>query len=184
MSQSESVCVRKRGGKKAVKDFELTLSRSTLEKAHVFMALEEFCELLVVSQEKHQDNGDGLSCANHFHCYLRLYEPDRIVGVREWVGINLFGDEVETYESIHISTLRNAKHWIKYITKEDPYPLTKNIDTGMFHQSWKIHKYIRDNEHINSMDPFIRQNPSLLNINNHTHAHGVLEQAAGGESRC
>lgn len=164
MSEPKSVVHRKRGGPKKVKDYELTLSRSSLEKTHVFLALEEFCELLIVSQEEHEDSGDGVLRPTHFHCYMRLHEPDRIVGVREWVGLNLFGDEVQAQESIHLSTLRNAKHWIKYITKEDPYPMVKNVDSGLFHQSWKIHNYIRNHEVINGMDPFIRQNPSLLNI--------------------
>lgn len=163
MSASTTKLLRKRGGKKKVKDFELTLSQSTLCKAHVFMALEEFCESLVVSQEAHT-NEHGVQVGSHFHCYLRLYKRDRIVGLRGVARSNLFDDDEETQESIHISTLRNAKHWIKYITKEDTHPMVKNVDKGTFHQSYKIHEYIRNHEVYNTTDPFIRQNPSLVNI--------------------
>lgn len=161
----------KRGGKKAVTKFELTLARSSLCKTHVYLAMEEFCESLCVSQEQHSEEGDVfVQRSQHFHCYLQLYQPSRIVDLRGVVGLNLFGDEEQTWESIHLSTLRNSKHWIKYITKEDPFPMFKNMDSGMFHQSYKIHKYIRENEEFDNMHPFCRQNPSLINILRKTHA--------------
>lgn len=158
----------KRGGKKAVKHFELTLARSSLSKAHVFSALEEFCQSICVSEETHTE--EGLHSSQHFHCYLFLHEPSRIVDLRGIVGINLYGDEMETWESIHLSTLRNPKHWLKYITKEDPYPMYSGLDSGMFHQAWKIHNFVRNNEVFDTMHPFLRQNPSLINILRKTHA--------------
>lgn len=70
MEDQTSVSSRKRGGKKKVVDFELTLARSTLYKEHVFYALEGFCENLVVSQERHhEDIGILGPPSEHFHCY-------------------------------------------------------------------------------------------------------------------
>ena len=42
--------------------------------------------------------------------------------------------------------------------------MCKNMDTGMFHQSYKIHKFVRDNPEFDTLHPFCRQNPSLINI--------------------
>lgn len=168
--ETECVVSHKRGGKKAVDKYELTLARSSLTKAHVYFAMEEFCESLCVSEELHSEEmGSGVLRAKHFHCYLQLYTPARIVELRGLVGVNLYGDEMETWDSIHLSTLRNSKHWIKYITKEDTHPMYKNLDTGLFHQAYKIHKFIRDNEEFDTLHPFCRQNPSLINILRKTH---------------
>lgn len=46
----------------------------------------------------------------------------------------------------------------------------KNMDTGTFHQSWKIHEFVRSNREFDQMHPFCRQNPSLINILRRTHA--------------
>lgn len=149
----------KGGGPKKVKDFECTLSQSSLSKTHVYMALEEFCESLLVAAEKHTQGG------THFHCYMRLHQPDRIVGLRGTVGINLFGDESEaSWESIHLSTLRNSKHWIKYCTKEDTEPMFKNCDPGQFHIAYRCFQYISTHRTFSVNDAFIRQNPSLSRI--------------------
>lgn len=168
--ETERVLLHKRGGKKAVTQFELTLARTSLTKTHVFYALEEFCQSICVSEEQHSEEFEGgLHRSTHFHCYLQLHKPSRIVELRGLVGTNLFGDEEENWESIHLSTLRNPKHWIKYITKEDTHPTFKNMDTGLFHQAYKIHKFERENKEFDTMHPFCRQNPSLINILRKTH---------------
>jgi len=99
-----------------------------------------------------------------------MHRKYRIVELRELVGLNLFGDEMETWESIHISTLRNPKHWIKYITKEDTEPMYKGVDVGGFHQAWKVWNYVSRHPDFNPMDSFIRQNPSLTKIIHAAHA--------------
>lgn len=159
-----SKSARVRGGKKAVLRFGLTLSRSTLDKAHVFEGVKSLCEACVVSEEVHAD-GDG----KHYHAYLQLRDPQTVVQTRESVELALFGDIGVTDMSIHLDTLRNEKHWIKYITKEDVSPMYDNVDSGMFHQSWKIHDYIANNEVFDPMHAFCRQNPSLINILRRSH---------------
>lgn len=154
---------RRRGGPKRVKDFELTLSQSSLCKAHVWSALEEFCSALVVAEEVHEDGG------RHFHVYMSLHEPARITELSETVRSNLYLDEEQ--ESVHISTLRNTKHWIKYITKEDTDPLHKGVDTSGFHQSWRIFNFIRSSEVFDPLAPFVRQQPGLIKILERQHAH-------------
>lgn len=147
------------GNRKKVKDFECTLAHCPLSKSHVAFSLEELCEVLVVSEEAH--HGDG----THFHLYLRMWEPFLIIDLRQLIGSSLYtGEEKEQWGSIHISTLRNWKHWVKYITKEDTEPYYKNIDTNLFHNSWKIYDFIRSNPIFDPLHPFMRQNPCLTNI--------------------
>lgn len=149
--------------RKRVKDFELTLSQSTLSKLHVYFSLEEFCSKLLVAEEYHSDGG------RHFHCYLHVITKTTIADLRLLLESNLFVDE-ESYDSIHLSSIRNAKHWIKYCTKEDVSPMYKNIDSGLFHQSYRIHEFVVHNQTFNRMHAFVRQNPSLMNIIEKMHA--------------
>lgn len=142
--------------RKAVKLFELTLARCELNKDHVFFALEDMCSEIVVSEEEHDNGG------KHFHCYLKLVEKHTIKELRPAVADALFCEA--TPSSIHLSSLKNAKHWIKYITKEDTLPLSKNVDTSLFHISWKIHSYVTRNETFSRMHPFVRQNLCMSNI--------------------
>lgn len=150
--------------RKRVLDFELTLAQSTLSKEHVFFALEDLCDQLLVAREYHSNGGA------HYHCYCKLVRKSRADDFTDDVEANIMAVSEGFRESIHTSSLRNAKHWIKYCTKEDTDPLSKNMDEGEFHQSWKLHNYIRHHEQIHGMDTFIRQNPSLYNIIRKLHA--------------
>jgi len=142
--------------RKRVRDFELTLAQSDCRKEHVFYALEDLCDQLLVAEERHEDGG------RHYHCYLQWSKKAKITDIVEAVEQNVFGDDFR--QSIHVSSLRNAQHWIKYCTKEDTDPICKNMDTGRFHQAWKLYNYIRHHEEFDTDEPFIRQNPSLVNI--------------------
>lgn len=163
---ASSVRSRANGTKrKKVKEFGLTLAQSTLCKEHVWASLVEMCEALLVAKEAHGGGG------YHFHIFLRLYHKRRVVELREDVLANLSGGDPSSMgpASLHLDTLRNGKHWIKYCTKEDTDPLYINIDEGLFHQSWKIYDFIRNNEIFDSLQPFCRQNPSLINIMRRQH---------------
>lgn len=151
--------------RKRVRDFECTLSQSTLNKDHVYYALEALCSKLLVAEEAHFDGG------RHFHIYIRMDKSARcnIIELRSLIESNLYPGE-DSSESIHISSVRNAKHWIKYCTKEDTDPKFKNVDVGLFHQSWKIWDYVRSNERFDMLHPFVRSNPSLCNILSRQHA--------------
>lgn len=148
--------------RKRVRDFEITLSQCTLYKDHVFFGLEELCSELLVAQEAHFDGG------KHYHVYAKTEKKYKVVELRELVEVNLWGEDPPG--SIHISSLKNSRHWIKYCTKEDTEPKFKNVDPNLFHQSFKIYDYVRRNEEFDRLHPFIRQNPCLTNIVEKAHA--------------
>lgn len=148
--------------RKAVHDFELTLAECALDKLHVYTALSFYCNGLIVASECH-DNGNL-----HYHCYLETIEKVHITDVREFVELNVFADCFEI-SSIHISPLRNRKHWISYCTKEDTEPLFRNVDTSLFNRAYKIHKFVTGNSSWNPLHPFLRQNPMLNNIVKNAH---------------
>ena len=143
--------------RKAVTDSELTLAQSELSKYHVYFALQGITQGLLVAEEQHTGHG------KHYHCYIQTTQPTTIKEIRLIIEYALYLD-TETKLSIHISSLRNKKHWIKYITKEDTDPKYHYVDDGGFHQSWKISSFIKSNERFDTMHPFLRQNPSLINI--------------------
>lgn len=152
--------------KKSCSDFELTLSDCKLDKLHIYYSLEQLCNAIIVSQERHTRCPllpESEHAGFHFHCYLNTHSKWKYEALREVISVNLESDSA--YEgSIHISTLRNKKHWIKYITKEDPCPAWRGVDTGDFHFSWKYNTYCTSNELFNGLDPFVRQNVQYSRI--------------------
>lgn len=149
--------------RKSSNHFELTLAQSDLDKHHVFFAVEGYCDSTVVAEELHADGG------KHFHCYLGLREASTIAELRPVMEKSLWG--TANGSSLHLSTLRNKAHWVKYITKEDTRPLHKGMDTHLFHQAWRIHDYVANNEEFNPLSPLLRQNPALTNIVERAHAY-------------
>lgn len=149
--------------RKSVRLFGLTLAQSVLSKDHVYYSLEALCTELLVACETHLDGGI------HYHCYMKTVDKHLIADLRELIEINMFDDHIAG--SIHIDSLRNAKHWIKYCTKEDENPLYKEIDSSLFHQSWKINTFVKSNAVFNRLHPFLRQNPCLTNILEKAHAN-------------
>jgi len=152
--------------RKAVEHFELTLSNCALDKLHVYLSLKDLCNGIVVCQEEHSPC-ESLQVESehkiHFHCYLQLQNKETIETLRPHVSLCLGGGE--NYEgSIHLSSLRNKNHWIKYITKEDIYPLYENVDTSLFAFSYKMSNYIRKNKQFDPLHHFIRQNVNYTRI--------------------
>lgn len=145
--------------RKRVHDFELTLSNCFLDKLHIYYALEELCNGIIVSQERH--TGCPLfpeqHAGFHFHCYLNTIDAWKYEALRDVISSNL-ESETSYKGSIHISSLRNRKHWIKYITKEDTSPAWRGVDTGDFHFAWKYYTYVNGDDRFNAMDSFVRQN--------------------------
>jgi len=149
--------------RKASVHFELTLAQSDLDKEHVFFAVEGYCDSTIVAEERHADGG------KHFHCYLGLREASTITELRPIMEKSLWG--TSNGSSLHLSTIRNKAHWVKYVTKEDVRPLHKGVDSNQFHQAWRIHDYVANNEEFDPMSPLLRQNPALTNIIEKAHAH-------------
>lgn len=145
--------------------FELTLSRSSLNKEHVFYSLEGISKELIVSQEEH-DDGRG----HHFHVYCKTAKKLFVHEFTEAVIEAIFGED-QMGESVHTSTLKSKRSWVKYITKEDTTPMHKGVDTGDFHTSWKIHRFIERNRDWNPLHHFVRQNPGMHNIVKTMHTH-------------
>lgn len=153
--------------RKAITDYELTLSSCDLPKRHVFHSLEDYCQGILVSEEEHHpcpDLAEGeVHGQTHFHCYLQLKVRSTIETLRPTVAISLGGGE--PYEgSIHLSGLRNRNHWIKYCTKEDRSPLYRGVDTSLFHFSYKMYDYIRRNPVFDPLACFVRQHVQYTNI--------------------
>ncbi len=159
--------------RKAVKDFELTLAQCKLDKHHVYYALDELCLGLIVAQEVHHPcptfSEGQVERENHYHCYLQFEIGVTIEEIRPTIASTLGGGEA--YEgSIHLSSLRNRVHWIKYCTKEDTTPLYRGVDASLFHFAYRMHDYICRNPKFNSLDVFIRQNIQYTNIIRKAHA--------------
>lgn len=136
--------------------FELTLAQCELSRLHVFNALDDFCSRLIVAREVHDDSNF------HLHCYLNTVDNLLIEELRDHVFVSVFGGE--GLPSIHISTLKNKNHWIKYITKEDTEPVYKNVDVSLFHFSYRSHYFIKTNRTFNYEHAFIRQHPNYQRI--------------------
>lgn len=136
--------------------FELTLAQCELPRLHVFNALDDFCSRLIVAREFHDDFN------YHLHCYLDTVDKLLIEELRDFVFVSVFGGE--GLHSIHISTLKNKNHWIKYITKEDTEPVYKGVDVSLFHFAYRSHHFIKTNRTFNYEHAFIRQHPNYQRI--------------------
>ena len=79
----------------------------------------------------------------HYHCYLHAVDKVKTEKLYDSLVGALFFRE-ETQESVHTtSLLRNAKHCIKFCTKEYTDPLVHNIDQGMFQHAYKINTQLK-----------------------------------------
>lgn len=166
----------RRGGAKRVHDFELTLSQSPLAKLHIYYSLEAFCSKLIVAEECHGQSVGDLGeeellnavpledgPGKHFHCYLRTNNKFTITELRQLCTEAIYASEI-IQDSIHISTIRNAEHWIKYITKEDTCPAFKGVSSAHFHFAYRAYEYVARNRSFDENSAFIRQFPNYLRI--------------------
>lgn len=106
--------------------------------------------------------------STHVHCYLQLLVKSTIANLRPLVEQNVGLGEAYT-GSIHLSSIKSRKSWIKYITKEDPLPAFRGVDTSLFHFAYRMHSFISSNSVFDSMAPFIRQNINYARLVEKSH---------------
>lgn len=128
-------------GRKRTCNFGLTLPQCDLSDYHIYFSLTDLCDEILVTRERHNkcERLFGVDNSIHYHIFMKTTSPWFIKELRDTIIVNL---DPETYKGgLDIQTLKNHKHWIKYITKEDTDPLWRGVDTSLFHQAYKIHKY-------------------------------------------
>ena len=108
--------------------FAITVIHTDIPKEHVFCSLEEFCDAILVAQEKNH-----IPSSWHHHIYMRTTERYHIEEIFTFVQEaynNPSGDH------INVRTVRDTKKLLKYITKMDHEPLFKGLSDKEFHFSY------------------------------------------------
>lgn len=162
----------------SAKQFAVTVTYTDLDKAFVFDYLTEYCSELLISEELHENGIDY-----HHHLYLKFYQKLKRIEV-----LVLFRDiyirEFDLIESpdtdhLYVSTVRNLKRYLSYITKEDPQPLYKG------HAIWnqisfftRATKWATDSQEYDFTHPFVLNNPNMYRV-----LQGVFTQTKNKQSK-
>ena len=193
--------------------FGITIPHTHIPKEHAYEGLYDFCQELVVSEERHHNIGV------HHHIFMNTIDSYHVVEVEEMIknlyGINEWGEDIEMvsqtelqeqqqlqqqqlmeYENgnddddddddnddnnendninefgiyknnylinnriyprftLHVVTVKSPKYWIKYITKSDMSPLTKNITFDRLSFYTYFMNWAQSTTHYNLADPFV-----------------------------
>lgn len=137
---------------KRSQNFSVTVSHIQIPKEHVFESIDEFCDQIVIAEEMHHNTG------YHHHLYMKTYEHFRAFEI-ELIIRNVYSLQIEADEddeiNIHVATVKNIDYWIKYITSEDPEPLTKNVSDNKLSFYTRTIQWARRTEKYSEDDPFV-----------------------------
>lgn len=74
------------------------------------------------------ERGQGTFCNNHIHCYFKF--------VKRFSYLSLVQHYTDVFEgtdfSVHVESIKNLSHYLKYITKEDAHPLYDGVNENSF----------------------------------------------------
>jgi hypothetical protein len=135
--------------------FAVTVPYSNVAKKFAFDCLDEICEELLISEESHV-NGKS-----HHHLYLKTCRPLNRTEVKTIIKIvyNLNNPILfDNSKPMYVQTVRNARHYLSYITKEDCNPIFKGFNIRK-----KLSFYFRALEWAKSQDEFDISHPFILN---------------------
>lgn len=156
--------------KKQLVKFAITVSYCRQTKEHVFDSLKDFCEDLVVSEERHQ-NG-----TLHHHLYTRLIQkalPKNMdTVIRAIYGIpnenqnnNDNNNNRDTNKIIHISSVRNLSQYLRYITKEDTRPLFKGFQIEKYFSFYyRSLEWAKRTQKFDVNDPYVMGHPQYYKL--------------------
>jgi len=149
--------------------FAVTVPHTNVDKQQAFDNLEHICRKLVISEERHF-NGDL-----HHHLYLRTMVKMNLFNVKHIICLAYKIDKkshqqkkfkfskdcvyVEGY--VHVSTVRNEKQYLSYITKEDINPIYKGVTEKSFSFAYRSTEWANNSKTF-SIDSYV-----LSNANNH-----------------
>lgn len=141
------------------------------EETDVFDALNQFCNEIVISEEKHK-NGD-----THHHLYLRTindftrFEIKKIIShlynLNPVLEINEDTGDIAAYinDCIYVATVRNVNNYLKYITKEDPDPKYKGFEIEKkFSFYFRAVNWAKEVDEFDITDPFVLSHPNYYKL--------------------
>lgn len=153
---------------KIAKNFAVTVPYTKIAKKYAFDCLVDVCEELLVSEEIH------INQDTHHHLYLKTYQSFNRKDISKIIKIvyNL-SDAIgfKNTKLVYVETVRNVRHYLSYITKEDCSPIFKGFDIRK-----KLSFYFRALEWANSQKeydvthPFILNNPQYYRLLGKVHA--------------
>ena len=163
--------LRRQFSKRSATQFAVTVPYTKMPKQYIFDLIEDYCDILVVSEEKHH-NGDM-----HHHLFLQLKEKISRTQMRTVIE-SVYGlptttvppnyDSTDTQpsdDSFYIATVRNKKHYLTYISKEDPNPAFKGwrIDEKLSFY-FKCLSWAKHSKEYDVTDPFILNHPQYYKL--------------------
>lgn len=163
--------IRRKFSNRSATQFAVTVPYTIMHKQYVFDLLEDYCEILVVSSEKHY-NGDI-----HHHLFLQLNEKITRTQMRTVIE-SVYGlpaspvppnyDRTDTQpsdDSIYVATVRNKQKYLAYITKEDPNPIFKgwNVNEKLSFY-FKCLDWAKNRRSYDVTDPFVLQHPQYYKL--------------------
>lgn len=188
--------VRRRPYEHASHLFAVTVPYAEMSKEDVFECLQDVCERLLVSEERHFDG------RVHHHIYIRTIERMKRKQVREIVNL-IYGivndddddddqedntsdheeacmegrryddsylEDVVARHGIHITKIRSERNYLKYITKSDREPLFKNIEPTKLSFFFQANKWARHTPEYDPADSFVLNHPQFYNLLRQVHA--------------
>lgn len=176
--------------------YAVTVPYTHVSKAHVYECLDDICDRLCVSEERHYDG------QVHHHIYMRTIERLRRKEVREIMKLiygtvaddgdddeDDDGDEADDGEDdegdfddqyyddiasrhggIHITKVRSERNYLKYITKSDREPMIKNIDPQKLSFFYQANQWAKHTPQYDPADAFILNHPQYYNLLKQVHA--------------
>lgn len=132
--------------------FFLTVPKCELSKDHVFSSFEDIFEELCVSQELHCDG------THHLHVFFKTSKPMFYNEVQDLLDVCFKVDEDNSYH-YNLQNCKSRRNTLKYITKEDSDPRTKNISKHELSFYVQAIKWIDSCEMFDHCDPFVASHP-------------------------
>lgn len=145
------------GSNKNKNCYFITIPKTTVSKEFAFESLVGTFDQLIITQEKHFDN------SKHLHIFGATNDKSSLENIKEII-FEIF----ETYGDSQ--PCKNRNNVIKYITKEDMYPMFINVDTAKFSFAYRARQWASTTERYKESDPFVLAHPQYYKLLQSVHA--------------
>ena len=161
--------------------FAVTVPYVTQTKRFVFDLLSDYCDRLVITEEKHF-NIDQV----HHHIYMRTIDKFFVSDIKNMIRIiytggilneeddqddsDQDGDNIDPVSNsvrglkIHVTRVKSERNYLKYITKQDRSPLSKGILDTEFSMYYNAMKWATQVHKFKYSDPFVLSHPQWSNL--------------------
>jgi hypothetical protein len=157
--------------------FAVTVPYAHIPKIDIFNRLEDFCKILLITEEKHFNDIDL-----HHHLYLRTKNKYTLMEMQKMLydlyDITPINDLVEDdFDScvyspgiIYVGSVRKEKQYVAYITKYDQEPIYKGLNERHFSFGYRAIKWAKKEKEFKYTNPFVLEHSNNYHFLQRMHA--------------